>query len=539
MTKTLKGLLLLSFLMGSIFSFAQTAPFNVSLEPINIDNLGGLQAYAFGQHEGKWLILGGRLDGLHRRQPFAAFDLAGHNTQIFVIDPVAQQVWAASTASLTSSMQEQLRSTNMEFYQADEFLYVLGGYGYSDALGDHTTFNNLTAVNVPATINAIVNDTPFDQYFRQITDDVFQVTGGYLEQIGDTFYLVGGQKFIGRYNPMGPDFGPGFIQEYTNEIRPFELEDDGVTITITHLPAMNDPENLHRRDYNVSSQIFPNGEEGLTAFSGVFQPTVDLPFLNCVNIDSEGYEVNNDFSQYYNHYHCAHIPIYAEDANEMNTVFFGGIAQFYDNNGTLVQDDNVPFVNTIARVERNSEGVMSEYLLPTQMPALLGAGSEFIPIQSIPMYANGVLKLDELPEGPTLVGYIYGGISSTAANIFFINGGTESSASSQIFEVYLIKEPADAVHELNEQSVGTLKPVVYPNPNQGYFMMDYTLTQTTDVRITIYNLEGKKIEDFQFLNLEPGEHTYAKKLNRFARSSAYILTIETSYEKATQRIVVE
>ena len=56
---------------------AQTAPFHIAIEPMNISGLGGLQAYAWGQHNGKWLIIGGRLDGLHRRQPFAAFDVAG------------------------------------------------------------------------------------------------------------------------------------------------------------------------------------------------------------------------------------------------------------------------------------------------------------------------------------------------------------------------------------------------------------------------------------------------------------------------------
>ena len=61
---------------------AQTTPFNVHLEPLAIDNVGGLQSFAFGQHNGKWLILGGRLDGLHRRQPFASFDLAGPNNQL-------------------------------------------------------------------------------------------------------------------------------------------------------------------------------------------------------------------------------------------------------------------------------------------------------------------------------------------------------------------------------------------------------------------------------------------------------------------------
>ncbi len=52
-------------------SSAQVAPFGIALESIDVPGVGGLQSYALGQHEGKWLVIGGRLDGLHRRQPWA------------------------------------------------------------------------------------------------------------------------------------------------------------------------------------------------------------------------------------------------------------------------------------------------------------------------------------------------------------------------------------------------------------------------------------------------------------------------------------
>jgi hypothetical protein len=121
MTKKLTTFLGLIFLSLSVFS--QTTPFNIYIEPMNISGLGGLQAYAFGQHNGKWLVVGGRLDGLHRRQPFAAFELAGHNNQLIVVDPVAQQKWSAPLSSLPIGLQEQLSSTNMEFFKR-EIIYT-------------------------------------------------------------------------------------------------------------------------------------------------------------------------------------------------------------------------------------------------------------------------------------------------------------------------------------------------------------------------------------------------------------------------------
>jgi hypothetical protein len=537
MTKKLTTFLGLIFLSLSVFS--QTTPFNIYIEPMNISGLGGLQAYAFGQHNGKWLVVGGRLDGLHRRQPFAAFDLAGHNNQLIVVDPVAQQKWSAPLSSLPIGLQEQLSSTNMEFFQEGDYLYLLGGYGYSNTSADHITYPNLSAIKVPDVINAVINGSSFTSYFRQITDTMFAVTGGYLNKINNTFYLTGGQKFIGRYNPMGPTHGPGFIQEYTNASRKFTISDNGVTLSVTHLPAIVDATNLHRRDYNVVPQIMPTGQEGLTAFSGVFQTGADLPFLNCVNIDSTGHSVNNAFSQYYNHYHCAHIPLYSASNNEMHTIFFGGIAQYYDSLGVLVQDNNVPFVKTIARVTRYANGSMAEYKLPIEMPALLGAGSEFIPKTDIPRFNNEVLKLDDFTTDSTFVGYIYGGISSTAANIFFTNTGTQSSASSQIFKVYIIKNSTTDIHDLNKQSIGTLKVQVFPNPNDGNFVVKFNLSKIAETKISIHSVDGKKIEERVLTHLVLGENTFQRKIKNLDLGGTYILTIETPYEKATQKIIIE
>ncbi|MBU2018715.1 MAG: T9SS type A sorting domain-containing protein [Bacteroidetes bacterium] len=529
-------ILLIAFASKSI---AQTAPFQIALEPMNISDLGGVQAYAWGHHNGKWLIIGGRLDGLHQRQPFAAFDVAGHNNQLIVVDPVAQQKWSAPLSTLSTGLQEQLSSTNMEFFQEGDYLYLAGGYGYSNTSADHITYPNLSAVKVPDVINAVINTTSFTSNFRQITDTMFAVTGGYLNKINNTFYLTGGQKFIGRYNPMGPNNGPGFIQEYTNAIRKFTISDNGVTLSITHLSTINDATNLHRRDYNVVPQIMPAGQEGLTAFSGVFQVGVNLPFLNCVNIDSTGHLVNNAFSQYYNHYHCAHIPLYSALNNEMHTLFFGGIAQYYDSLGILVQDNNVPFVKTIARVTRDAGGTMAEYKLPIEMPTLLGAGSEFIPVENLPRYNNEVLKLDDFMADTTLVGYIYGGISSTAANIFFTNTGSQSSASSQIFKVFVIKNSKVGIHELNNQSIGTLQMQVYPNPNKGQFTVKFNLKTNSEVKMNIREASGKQIENTTLQNLQVGENTYSKRIKNLVKGGVYYITLETTYEKATQKIIIE
>jgi hypothetical protein len=516
-------------------AFSQNAPFSIHLEPLNIPHVGGVQAFAFGQYQGKWLIIGGRLDGLHRRQPWATFDVAGHNTSLIVIDPVAKQKWTAPLASLPVPLQEQLSSTNMEFAQDGDQFYLIGGYGYSATAGDHVTYDKLTAVDVPGVIAAIMDGAPIAGFFRQITDAQFAVTGGHLNKVYDTYYLTGGQRFDGRYNPMN---GPSFTQTYTDAIRKFQLVDDGTTMTVTHLPPIVDAENLHRRDYNVAQQIMPNGQQGLTAFSGVFQKTVDLPYLNCVNVDSSGYSVNNDFSQYYNHYHCAFLPLYSASQNEMHTVFFGGIAQFYDSLGVLVQDNNVPFVRTIARVTRDASGQMAEYKLPVEMPDLLGASSEFIPNEALPTYPNGVLKLDELPDDTSFVGYIYGGIASSAPNVFWVNTGTESTASSQVYKVSVVKNGTSATHQINALSRSSLHLRVFPNPNNGDFWVKFNLREIVPLQWTLTDASGAVLEKGKLVDLSIGENTYHNKTTKLLPGNAYYISLKTPSETASLKLIV-
>ncbi len=512
---------------------------NISLSAINIENLDGRQSFAVGQANGKWLIIGGRTDGLHRRQPFASFDTNGQPNELLVIDPVSKQKWTANLSILPIAIQEALKATNIDFIQNNNQLYLIGGYGYSNTLGDHTTFNTLTAIAVSETIAAIVSNNNYSNYIRQTSNSIFQNTGGQLEKINDSYYLIGGQDFQGRYNPMGPTHGPGFTQTYSNQIRKFNILDNGTLLGVNNISIITDSVNLHRRDYNALPQILPNLSQGITAYSGVFQQNVDLPYLNEVTIDSLSYIVNNNFNQYYNHYHCANIPLYSASRNEMHALFFGGIAQYYDSLGILVQDNNVPFVKTIARVTRDVNGTLAEYKLPIEMPALLGAGAEFIYRDNLPVFTNGVIKMDELSADSTVLGYIYGGINSSAKNIFWINDGSQSASSANIYKVTLHRNALTGIDHLNSQSMGTIKLMVYPNPNTGIFIAQYHLIKPTDVKITLSNVKGKIIDEQILINQQIGAQVFERKIKHLENGGVYFIKIETAYENAFQKIVIE
>lgn len=482
--------------------------FQVLLEPQTLTNAPALQSFALGVHQGEWLMIGGRKDGLHRRQPFASFLAADNNTSIYVVNPANNQVWSAGLSAFPVALQEQLQSTNIESTQRGNTLYLIGGYGYSATQNDHYTYPYLTAVDVPGAIQAIKTGANPAPYFRYIEDARMQVTGGYLGELDDYFYLVGGQKFIGRYNPMGPDHGPGFIQEYTNQIRKFRIEDDGLTLAIADYSPTTDTFNLHRRDYNMTPQIFPDGRRGFTAFSGVFQPAIDLPWLNTVDIFPDGYAVNNNFYQYLNQYHTAHVPLYDAADNTMYTIFFGGISRYkIGPAGALVDDPDVPFVNTISMVKRNPSGTMEELKIG-EMPALLGAAATFIPLPSTPLVFDHVIDLNAMQNNAdTLtIGYVFGGIHSTQPNIFFINTGEQSSASAQLFKVKLVGNTSTAVRPLTVDGVNYFGIKVYPNPLKDKMHVSFRVPQQEEVTVQVMDSRGAWIATLVSETLTPGNY---------------------------------
>jgi hypothetical protein len=511
--------------------------FTVQIQPLTINGAPSLHSYAWGKTtDGKWIIVGGRLDGLHQRQPFASFLENDNNKSIYVIDPVGNQTWSASISMLQASIFEQLQSTNQEFFQRGNTLYVIGGYGYSATQGDHVTYDKLTAIDVDGVANAVINNNSITSFFRQISHPDIAVTGGQLGLLDDMFYLCGGQYFEGRYNPQGPNNGPGFTQSYTDEIRTFEINDDGTNLSIINYAAQNDINNLHRRDYNMAPQIFPDGSEGFTMFSGVFQYTANIPWLNTVDVSPTGYTVNNTFNQYLSQYHSAKIPVYDASSNEMHTLFFGGLSQFkLDANGNLIQDNNVPFVKTISKVTRFSDGSMVESALDIEMPAYLGSGSEFIPVHDPTIYRNEeIVDFNNLPDGSTLVGYIYGGIESSQENIFFVNNGTQSSASNLVFEVVIVKNTL-GIDETTLQPENIYNLKVYPNPSRGNFKVEVFIPNTENSTLEVYDVLGKKITS-QILEASVGLQNVQLDLTQIA-SGEYFLIFKNAGATIEEKII--
>ncbi len=519
------------------YSQQQEEKFKVELEEVNIPGMPGLQSFSWGKSsDGKWLLVGGRTDGLHLRRPFESFLATGNNNKIYVVDIDSMKVWSITPSGLSQILYDQLQSTNQLFIQRDSFLYIFGGYGYSVVNQDWITYPYLIAINIDSLVAAVINgQTNVAQYFRHIQNNNFAITGGQAGYMDSVFYLCGGQKFTGRYNPMN---GPSFTQQYTEEVRKFKILDDGTNITITDYQAVNDPTAFHRRDYNMSPQIFPDGRKGFTMFTGVFQVNADLPFLNSVNVFDTTYFVENTFDIYLSHYHSAKIPVYDSTNNVMHTVFFGGIAQYYiDSTGTMQRNDSVPFVNTISMVTRYSDWSMAERKIG-EMPSLLGSGAEVIPVEDTSglFFGDEIVNVNSIPLGQRrLVGYMVGGIESSAPNIFWINDGTQSWASTKVFKIYISKDTTSSIkyQQLTGDKIYNLK--LYPNPASNKITMNFFLPNIDKHNITIRDLQGRTVKQISF-NDKIGEKTMNINISDLAEGT-YLLELGDKSYKTVAKFV--
>ncbi|HLG33942.1 MAG TPA: hypothetical protein VI757_03620 [Bacteroidia bacterium] len=493
----MRSFIFLITLLLSLDNTIRAQPFSVTIADEPITAMPGIHSFAFAESNGKWLFIGGRINGLHGFLTPFAFQTMYANTQITVVDPVANQSWSSSTSTLPDSISEPITSTNMEYYLDSNTLYMAGGYGWKNSINDFVTFPTLTAIDLNGLMNAVINGTTINSYFRQITDTNLAIAGAHLEKLDTTFYLVFGHRFNSAYHQVD-SFN---VQKYSNAIRTFQINDDGINLSITNFQQTVDTANFHRRDYNLVPQIFPDRQFGFTAFSGVFRYGINQPFLNSVDIKPMLFSVNNSFTQNLSNYESAVMPVYDSLGNIMHSVFFGGMSLYYVDTITQQQvlDTLVPFVSTISRVQRNADSSMTEYVLPARMPGYYGSNALFIPVPGVNLYNNSIISMNAL-SGVTKVGYIVGGINSPDRNISATNPES-SSASTRVFAVYI-----DMTVSVNEIKLDNDMSdfIVYPN-GSGSMTVEFVTRTDGKVSIELFDSKGALLANVFEGSIKTGE----------------------------------
>ncbi len=505
--------LFIYFLLSTLFIYTNVRaqvpgnPFPLRLEQLNISGFPGLHSFSWAKWQGKWLIFGGRTNGLHGFQPPFAFPTANQNSTIYVADPDSQLLWSSTAASLPVSIREHVISSNQQFVQRDSFLFITGGYGYASSSNSLITFPYLTRINVPSLIQAIIQQQSITSNFTQIQDQRVAVTGGHMAVEDSVIYLVMGHRFDGRYNPNN---GPSFTQTYTDAIRSFTVADSANQLVIRNFTEITDTALYHKRDYNLSPQIFSGNSMGFTAFTGVFQHAVDLPWTTSVDIINGNGSLISNFEQKLNQYHTANTVIYDSINDICYSLFFGGMGMYYpDSLNQLVVDSLVPFVKTISYVQRDASGIIEGWF-PVKMNGYEGSSAEFI-MSEIPHFSNEVINLHALDTGEITIGYIVGGITSDQPNIFMQGSGT-SWASPIIYKVIIEKPAVMGINPVEPSVIDQMR--IYPNPFSDTFEIDFKMKSSEKLKIEIRDVQGRAMaatieklfrEGFHALNFETKE----------------------------------
>lgn len=455
------SLLLIGTMLNRLSLHAQdtTPPFTISLEDVTYSEWPGLQSYVTGVWDGKWLMFAGRIGGLHAFLPPNPFMPMEANKEIHLMDPITGDHWSVSVTSLPEDLSNQLQSTNPQAFQRGNTLYIIGGYGHDETAMEMRTFPALTAINLETLSAAIMDGTDIYPSFRTIQDTLFEVTGGEIGVIGDTVYLFGGHAFTGVYSKPA---GPQFTQVYTDRLMKFRLLDDGTDLSLADVELITDTTAFHRRDLNFEPMMLPGEEKALIALSGVFQYEADRPWHEPVVVTADGYYVDEALYQKMNNYTCPVMSIYDADSETTYLTLFGGISEYWfdEDDSSLIQDLNAPFVNDITTIIRQPDGSMSQYIQPVSFNELLGSNAEFIINPDVPQYDDRIIKLHEV-DGDVLAGYIFGGIDAEIPNF------TPSTASNKLFKVWLHYNRETAITEAYK---GTIR--LYPNPVSDMVQID-------------------------------------------------------------------
>jgi hypothetical protein len=512
---------------SNLFSqFAQQPPFAITIEPVVTGNTFGIHSFAFAQKNGKWLIIGGRTNGLHGLNSNGPFDMADANNFITVIDTNGWQIYKSSLNMLAKSIADPLRSNNMAYAQVGDYLYMAGGYGRDSVINKFVTFPVVTKIRVDSMMDAVVNAVPVLPYIKQVSDTNLRICGGEMHYFNNKFYLMFGHDFNGRYaNP----FVPIYTQYYRCQVKKFDIVETAGVLSIANYSVVTDTNNFHRRDLNVAPIIKPGGAEALMAYGGVFQKGHDFPYFEPVLIDTNSYSVL-PYTQVMSHYNCAHLPVYDSVSKKMHTVFFGGMS-FNDYNpvgNTVAQDTGVPFISDVTCFTIKPGNLCEEAIMPLQLSGLLGSNAKFVPNTNLTWYNNGVLNINSL-TGKTLAGYFLGGIRGQMANL------GSSFANDTIFRIY-IQPDADLSVKGVPDNFSFLD--VYPNPASSKINLGFQLKNNSSISFSLMDLNGKELEKIESTLYKKGTNQLSFDVSKYSNGFYFIKAV-CKEGLVSKRIVVQ
>jgi hypothetical protein len=435
-----------------------------------------LQSFAWAQWEGKWIFIAGRTAGYHGPGGKEAdFPRAGANDRIWMVEPSATgaaRTWSVPLESLPASLgdvKDQWMSTNPEFFQDQDTLYLAGGYG-QNAAGAWGTYPILSAVHLPTLVKAITDWSDVSAAITYTKSPLVQVTGGELLKLDDgLFYLIGGHVFMGAYRDFEAAEEKGSAkasQQYTSEIRELRVTRNHrgqLTVALVH--RYRHPE-FARRDLNAILTILTDGHTlGAAAYGGVFTQD-QLGFSKPIYWSAGSPpKVAEDYEQKMSGYSCARLAFFDPDSKTMLTTFFGGISRWSWNHdraefqtapraGTkseVTYFDGLQWIDQITTLVRSPEETYEVVQPSNRLAAYLGTNAAFLPAPGLDRMRSDadVFDLRPLRGKRVLAGYIYGGIRAFPREFpyrddspLYHSGNVPTRPSEMIVAVYITVPPA-------------------------------------------------------------------------------------------------
>ena len=156
--------------------------------------------------------------------------------------------------------------------------------------------------------------------------------------------LIFGQNFQGFYNTASNG-------AYTQQVRRFNIIDNGTNLDVSVLPATDPDPSYRRRDLNVISTMGCNNVQGFIALSGVFTIPGGI-WTVPVEITANGFplmanpNLQTTFKQGMNNYASAHAELFSKKG-DMYSLLFGGLTYEFYQDGAFSTDAEIPFTNQV------------------------------------------------------------------------------------------------------------------------------------------------------------------------------------------------
>jgi hypothetical protein len=169
------------------------------------------------------------------------------------------------------------------------------------------------------------------------------------------------------------------------------------------------------------------------------------------------------------------------------------------------------------------------------MPALLGSSAEFIQMPGIPLVFDNIIDLDQLVGDTVVAGHIVGGIESSAANIFFINTGTQSDATTRTFRVLLIRDTNTGVGAAEVDAVEEVIGVSL-SPDHEQLMVSLDLPRAGTVELNLLDSSGRTVRTLLAAKVPMGRQVLHHDIKGLAPGT-YLVELRMQDLRSTVRFV--